>query len=101
MEAWAAVRQLHAQGYSVHRISRELHLSRQAVRRALGSPEPPRYQRKPAENQQLAPFVDVIKQMTTEQHLLGSRILNELSAVKGASSLAGEDPARGVVGTPR
>ena len=58
MEAWAAVRQLHAQGYSVRRISRELHLSRQTVRRALGSPEPPRYQRQPTENQQLAPFVD-------------------------------------------
>lgn len=80
MEAWAAVRQLHAQGYSVRRISRELHLSRQTVRRALGSPEPPRYRRKPSENQQLAPFVALIKQMTLEQHFIGSRILNEIRA---------------------
>ena len=40
------VRQLHAQGQSVRRISREPHISRQAVRRALGSPQPPRCQRK-------------------------------------------------------
>ena len=88
MEAWATVRQLHAQGYSVRRISRELHLSRQAVRRALGSPEPPRYRRQPTENQQLAPFVDVIKQMTTDQHLIGSRILNEIRARGYAGSAA-------------
>jgi len=80
MEAWAAVRHLHAQGHSVRRISRELHLSRQAVRRALGSPQPPRYQRKPTENQQLAPFVALIQQLTTEQHLIGSRILSEIRA---------------------
>jgi len=80
MEAWAAVRQLHAQGHSVRRISRELHLSRQTVRHALGSPEPPRYQRKPTENQQLAPFVALIQQMTMDQHLIGSRILNEIRA---------------------
>ena len=80
MEAWAAVRQLHAQGHSVRRISRELHLSRQAVRRALGSPQPPRYQRKPTENQQLAPYVELIQHMTTKQGLIGSRVLSEIRA---------------------
>src|SRR6516164_5294735 len=80
MEAWAAVRHLHAQGHSVRRISRELHLSRQAVRRALGSPQPPRYQRKPTENQQLAPYVELIQHMTTKQGLIGSRVLSEIRA---------------------
>ena len=80
MEAWAAVRHLHAQGHSVRRISRELHLSRQTVRRALGSPEPPRYQRKPIENQQLAKFVALIQHLTTKQKLIGSRILKEIRA---------------------
>src|SRR6516165_1898477 len=80
MEAWAAVRHLHAQGHSVRRISRELHLSRQAVRRALSSSQPPRYQRKPTENVHLAPFLSLIQQMTTEQHFIGSRILSEIRA---------------------
>ncbi len=80
MEAWATVRHLHAQGHSIRHIARELHLSRQAVRRALGSPEPPRYHRTPVENPQLAPFLPLIQQMTTEQHLVGSRILSEIRA---------------------
>ncbi len=78
MEAWATIRHLHAQGHSVRRISRELHLSRQAVRRALSSPQPPYYQRKPTENVQLVPFLPLIQQMTTEQRFIGSRILSEI-----------------------
>jgi transposase len=46
LEAWTTIRHLHAQGKSIRRIYRELHLSRKAVRRALRSPEPPRYRRK-------------------------------------------------------
>jgi transposase len=52
MEAWATIRHSHAQDYSVRRISRELHLSHQAVRRALSSPQPSRYQRKPTKDVQ-------------------------------------------------
>jgi transposase len=88
MEAWATIRHLHAQGHSVRRIARDLHLSRQAVRHALSSPQPPRYQRKPTENVQLAPFLPLIQQMTTEQHLIGSRILNEIRARGYAGSPA-------------
>ncbi len=80
MEAWATIRHLHAQGHSVRRIARELHLSRQAVRHALSSPQPPRYQRKPTENVQLSPFLPLIQQMTVDEHLIGSRILNEIRA---------------------
>ncbi len=80
LEAWTTVRHLHAQGKSIRRICRELHLSRKAVRRALRSPEPPRYRRKPTENAQLVPFLPLIQQMTMDEHLIGSRILNEIRA---------------------
>jgi len=79
LEAWTTIRHLHAQGLSVRKIAHQLHLSRQAVRRALHSTAPPRYQRRSVENPQLAPFRDTIRQMTDEQ-LIGSRILNELRA---------------------
>jgi transposase len=80
LEAWTTIRHLHAQGKSIRCICRELHLSRKTVRRALRSPEPPHYQRKPTENAQLAPFLPLIQQLTTEEHLIGSRILNEIRA---------------------
>lgn len=80
VEVWTAIRTLRAQGHSISAISRQLHLSRKAIRRALRSSQPPRYQRRPAENPQLAPFISVIREMTTEQQLIGSRILNEIRA---------------------
>ncbi len=80
VEVWTTIRTLRAQGHSISAISRQLHLSRKAIRRALRSTQPPRYQRKLVENPQLAPFIPVIREMTTEQHLIGSRILNELRA---------------------
>jgi transposase len=80
VEVWTTIRTLRAQGHSISAISRQLHLSRKAIRRAVRSNQPPRYQRKPVENPQLAPFIPVIREMTTEQHLIGSRILNEIRA---------------------
>ena len=80
VEAWTTIRTLHAQGHSISAISRQLHLSRKTIRRALRSSQPPRYQRKPVENAQLAPFIPVIREMTAEQGLIGSRILNEIRA---------------------
>ena len=80
VEVWTTIRTLRAQGHSISAISRQLHLSRKAIRRGLRSSQPPRYQRKPVENAQLAPFVPTIQQMTVEEHLIGSRILNEIRA---------------------
>jgi len=80
VEVWTTIRTLRAQGHSISTISRQLHLSRKAIRRALRSSQPPRYQRKPVENPQLVRFIPVIREMTTEQHLVGSRILNEIRA---------------------
>ncbi len=79
LEAWTTIRYLHAQGKSIRQIARELHLTRETVRKALRSTEPPRYQRQPAENPQLARFVELIRQLASEQ-LIGSRILAEIRA---------------------
>ncbi len=57
LEAWTTIRHLHAQGHSIRRIARDLHLSRQVVRRAIASTEPPRYHRRPEEQPQLVPFL--------------------------------------------
>lgn len=80
MEAWTTIRHLHAQGHSISAIARQLHLARKTVRRALRSPEPPRYQRKSVANPDLAPFTPLMAQMANEQHLIGSRVLNEIRA---------------------
>ena len=46
MEDWAEIRRLHrAEGMPIKAIVRKLGISRNAVRRALASAEPPRYQR--------------------------------------------------------
>lgn len=88
MEAWTTIRHLHAQGHSVSAIARHLNLARKTVRRALRSTEPPRYQRRPVANPDLAPFLPLMQQMGSEQHLIGSRVLNELRARGYAGSPA-------------
>src|SRR5579875_1103712 len=79
LEAWTTIRHLHAQGHSIRRIARDLHLSRQAVRRAIASTEPPRYHRRPEEQPQLVPFLPLMQQMA-EERLIGSRVLTEIRA---------------------
>jgi transposase len=88
VEAWTTIRTLRAQGHSISAISRQLRLSRKAIRRALRNNQPPRYQRNPVENPQLVPFIPAIQQMTSEQHLIGSRILNEIRTLGYQGSAA-------------
>ena len=88
MEAWTTIRHLHAQGHSVSAIARHLNLARKTVRRALRSTEPPRYQRTSVANPDLAPFIPLMQEMGSEQHLIGSRVLNELRARGYAGSPA-------------
>lgn len=46
MEDWAEIRRLHrAEGMAIKAIARRLEVSRNTVRKALASHEPPRYQR--------------------------------------------------------
>ena len=77
MEAWTTIRYLHAQGKGKKTIARELGISRNTVRRALGRGGPPRYERSPRPNQQLAPLGEAIREMR-QQGLIGSRILREV-----------------------
>src|SRR5215207_4227279 len=62
----------------IRAITRELSLSRKAVRRALRSEGVPHYQRPPRPNPQLVPFEACIRELYYREHLIGSRILREL-----------------------
>ena len=77
MEAWTTIRYLHAQGKGKKAIARELGVSRNTVRRALAREGPPRYQRAPRLNEQLAPFSEAIERMRQEG-FVGTRVLREL-----------------------
>ena len=63
MEAWTTIRYLQAQGMGIRAITRELSVSRKAVRRALRSEGVPHYQRPKRPNPQLIPFEVRIRDM--------------------------------------
>jgi transposase len=86
VEAWTTIRYLHAQGLGIRAITRELNLSRKAVRRALRMEEAPRYQRPKRPNLKLLPFEARIREGYFREHLIGSRILRELRAQGYAGS---------------
>ena len=81
MEAWTAIRYLHAQGKSIRAIARELGVSRNTVRAALRHEGPPQYTRAERPNPQLAPYLDQIEDMLVRKRFIGSRILRELCAL--------------------
>jgi transposase len=86
VEAWTTIRYLHTQGMGIRAITRELNLSRKAVRRALRTEGAPRYQRPPRPNPQLMPFEARIREWYFREHLIGSRIVRELRKVGYAGS---------------
>jgi len=86
VEAWTTIRYLQAQGMGIRAITRELSLSRKAVRRALRSEGVPRYQRPKRPNPQLVPFEVRIRELYFREHLIGSRILRELRKLGYAGS---------------
>jgi transposase len=77
VEAWTTIRYLRNQGKGKKTIARELGIARNTVRRALGTPGPPRYRRPARPNPQLLPFVEAIRRMR-EEGFIGSRVLREL-----------------------
>jgi transposase len=86
VEAWTTIRYLHAQGMGIRAITRELSLSRKAVRRALRTEGVPSYQRPKRPNPQLVPFEGRLRELYFREHLIGSRILRELRKVGYAGS---------------
>jgi transposase len=78
VEAWTAIRYLHAQGHSIRDIARELSVSRNTVRAALRGDSRPHYARPSRPNPQLEPFAAQIEQMLHEKKFIGTRILREL-----------------------
>jgi transposase len=81
VEAWTAIRYMHAQGKSIRGIARELGLSRNTVRNALRSESQPRYSRAKRPNAKLAPYLDQIQEMLIDKQFIGTRILRELRAL--------------------
>jgi transposase len=86
VEGWTTIRYLHAQGLGVRAISRELGVARKTVRRALRGDGPPKYERPPRPNPQLAPFAAQIRELYFAKRLIGSRILREVRALGYAGS---------------
>jgi transposase len=80
MEQWTTIRYLHAQGKGIREVSRELGISRQAVRRALAGESPPRYQRPQRTNAKLEPFLEKVRELYCTKQLIGSRIHRELQS---------------------
>lgn len=75
---WSIIRNLAREGYSKKAISRMLGISRNTVRKALSSDEPPQYNRQDKIDTLIAPYKEQIDLMYMEKELIGTRIYNEL-----------------------
>jgi transposase len=83
VERWAELRREHfVRGVSVRELARQTGLSRNTVRAALRSPEPPRYRRAPA-GSKLDPFKDEICRLLGEEPGLPGQRVRELIAPLG------------------
>jgi len=78
VEKWARIRSLANEGYGKKKIARMLGISKNTVRRALASDEPPQYVRQKSAETKVDLFKEQIKHMYLEQKLIGTRIHNEL-----------------------
>ncbi|GII96370.1 transposase [Sinosporangium siamense] len=77
MEDWAEVRRLHrAEGMPIKAIVRRLGISRNTVRRALASDEPPKYRRAPT-GSVVDPFEPQIRALLTEWPTMPAPVIAE------------------------
>lgn len=83
VEQWAEIRRLKfVEGLTQREIHRRTGVHRDTIRRALGSPVPPRYGPRPARASKLDPFVATITELLEEDATLsGVRIREELEAL--------------------
>src|SRR5699024_9618666 len=77
VEDWAEIRRLYrAEGIAIKEIVRRLGISRNTVRRALASDEPPKYQRKP-QGSIVDPFVPQIQQLLADSPRMPATVIAE------------------------
>ena len=80
MEDWITIRNLKKRNPNMgtKTIAKKLGLSRNTVKKALRSEDPPAYKRKAYTNPELEPFHDFIMEKYFVKKLKGSRVLNDL-----------------------
>src|SRR5690625_4448832 len=77
VEDWAEIRRLHrAEGVAIKEIVRRLGISRNTVRKALVSDEPPRYQRK-SRGSIVDPFVPQIHKLLADSPRMPATVIAE------------------------
>lgn len=87
VEKWTTIRNLAREGYGKKAIARMLKVSRNTVRKALSSGEPPQYIRRVKGDTLIDPYRDQIEKMYLEKGLIGTRIYNELLKLGYTGSL--------------
>jgi transposase len=80
VERWAEIRRMkHVEGLSQREIHRRTGIHRDTIRRALASPEPPRYGPRPKRLSKLDPYLPVIDELlANEPALSGVRVREEI-----------------------
>jgi predicted transcriptional regulator len=87
VEKWTTIRNLAREGYSKKAIAKMLKISRNMVRKALSSSEPPQYVHQVKGNTLIDPYRDQIEKMYLEKGLIGTCIYNELLKLGYTGSL--------------
>jgi transposase len=85
---WSTIKTLYKEGYGKKAIARMLGISRNTVRRALASQNPPEYKRTKRKDSELDPYREKIHTMYCEQKFIGVRIYNELVSQGYTGSIA-------------
>lgn len=75
---WSDIRTLFKEGYGKKTIARKLGISRNTVRRALASEDPPKYVRKKQKVKKIDHFKEKIHYMYFEKKIAGIMIYKEL-----------------------
>lgn len=80
MEDWVTIRNLNSKGQSIRAIAALMGISRNTVRLALRRNKPPEYKRKEVINEDIAPFVDFIRESILVKKHRGSRVLEDIKS---------------------
>ena len=78
MEDWVTIRNLNSKGQSIRAIASLMGISHNTVRGALRRNQPPEYKLKEVINEDIAPFVDFIRESILVKKNRGSRVFHYL-----------------------